>query len=187
MLDMKAAAIEKQIFVPGLSKLIEMYLQWVAIQWLLVSSSYSPSRTVAQSEQLREQGWWKRFRKLRDWHGSGDEFKERCQTVYNLAHVWTYFISKYTFQRWCYYCQQTSFMVHAHMDKSETIPGGKLLWQFLLFSSNIICRIYSTTQISRRPSPTWTQLGSYSTPKSIWRYSNEIYTSRCWTSRTKLE
>jgi hypothetical protein len=27
MLDMKAAAIEKQIFVPGLSKLIEMYLQ----------------------------------------------------------------------------------------------------------------------------------------------------------------
>lgn len=90
MLEMKAAATEKQIPVPGLSKLIEIYLQ-----------------TVAQGTHLREQGWWKRFRKLRDWHGSGDEFKERCQTVWHLAH-------------------QTSFMVHAHADKSETTPRGSI-------------------------------------------------------------
>ncbi|KAG1753329.1 hypothetical protein EDB19DRAFT_1668619 [Suillus lakei] len=85
MLDTKAVATKTQVRVPGLSKLIEMYLQ-----------------TITQGKHLQQQGWWKRIRKMRDWHGSEDEFKGRCQTVWHLAH-------------------QTSFIVHAHADNSEVI------------------------------------------------------------------
>lgn len=84
MLEIKDIAIQRQVRVPGLTKLIEMYFQ-----------------TIAQGKHLQEQGWWKRIRKMRDWHGSKEQFKARCKRVYKLAH-------------------QTSFVVH--MDNSEAVP-----------------------------------------------------------------
>jgi hypothetical protein len=52
-------------------------------------------------------------------------------------------------------------------------------------SSNTVCSVHSTTQISRRTSPNSTR--PCSTTKSTWWYSDEIHNSQCWTSRTKLE
>ncbi|KAG1863835.1 hypothetical protein F4604DRAFT_1031886 [Suillus subluteus] len=83
MLEIKAVAIQHQVRVPGLTKMIEKYFQ-----------------AVSQGKHLRKQGWWRRIRKMRDWHGSTDEFKENCQEIWHIAH-------------------QTSFVVHAHADNSE--------------------------------------------------------------------
>lgn len=86
MLEIKAVATKDEVHVPGLAKLIEMYFL-----------------TVAHGKHLRQQGWWKKIRKMRDWHGSEDEFKGRCQKVWHLAH-------------------QTSYFVHTHADNSKVIP-----------------------------------------------------------------
>ncbi|KAG2039663.1 hypothetical protein BDR03DRAFT_950801 [Suillus americanus] len=83
MLEIKTVAIQHQLHIPGLTKMIEKYFQ-----------------AISQGKHLRQQGWWKRIRKMRDWHGSADEFKENCQEVWHLAH-------------------QTSFVVHAHVDNPE--------------------------------------------------------------------
>ncbi|KAG2074003.1 hypothetical protein BDR04DRAFT_1229556 [Suillus decipiens] len=82
LLEIKAIATERQVYVPGLAKLIEMYFQ-----------------TIAQGKHLRQQSLWSKFRKLRDWNGSEDEFKIRCEAVWNLAH-------------------QTSCDVHRNIDNS---------------------------------------------------------------------
>lgn len=83
MLEIKAVATENELHVPGLSKLIDMYFQ-----------------TVAHGKYLREQGWLKRIQNIREWQGSEDEFKSRCERVWFLAH-------------------QTSYSVHKRADKSE--------------------------------------------------------------------
>ncbi|KAG2745895.1 hypothetical protein P692DRAFT_20836428 [Suillus brevipes Sb2] len=75
MLEMKAVAIQNQVRVPGLSKLIEMYYQ-----------------SVSQGKHLRQRGWWGKIRKMRDWHTSEDAFKTRCQAVWNLAHQTSFMV-----------------------------------------------------------------------------------------------
>ncbi|KAG2364054.1 hypothetical protein BDR07DRAFT_1608445 [Suillus spraguei] len=91
ILDIKTVATQQQVCVPALSKLLELY-----------------SETIAQGRKLRQLSWWKRIRKMRDWHGSIDEFKGNCETLWSLAH-------------------QTSFFVHNHhVDKSKVISGGPI-------------------------------------------------------------
>lgn len=75
MLEMKAAAIQNQVCVPGLSKLIEMYFQ-----------------SVAQGKTLRKRGWWGRIRQMREWQGSKDAFKTRCKAVWHLAHQTSFLV-----------------------------------------------------------------------------------------------
>ncbi|KAG1827807.1 hypothetical protein EV424DRAFT_598533 [Suillus variegatus] len=83
MLETKAIATKNQVRVAGLSKLLDMYFQ-----------------TVAQGKHVRTQGFWKRIRRLREWHGSQDEFKANCRAVWDLAH-------------------QTSSIVHRDADESK--------------------------------------------------------------------
>ncbi|KAG1799559.1 hypothetical protein EV424DRAFT_1439427 [Suillus variegatus] len=83
MLEIKDVATQSQVRVPVLSKLIQSY-----------------SEAVAKGTELKEQGLWKRIRKMREWHGSKDEFKKSCESVWKLAH-------------------QTSFVVHKDVDESK--------------------------------------------------------------------
>ncbi|KAG1767442.1 hypothetical protein EDD22DRAFT_875890 [Suillus occidentalis] len=91
MLDIKAVATKKQIHVPEIVDLLEQYLD-----------------AIAQGKHLKGRAWWKSLRRMRDWRGSKDEFKENCNRVWNFSH-------------------QTSFMVNTraramHADNSAAVP-----------------------------------------------------------------
>lgn len=90
MLDMKEVATQNQVEVPGLANLIEKYLQ-----------------AIAFGTQIKEQSFWTGIRKMRDWHGSENEFRSRCKTVWHLA-------------------SQTSYSVHKRASKLETTHGGSI-------------------------------------------------------------
>jgi hypothetical protein len=85
MLEIKEIATRDEVRVPGLTKMVEKYLQ-----------------AVTRGKQLQKQSWFKRIRKMRDWNGSNDEFKENCENVWHLAH-------------------QTSFFVRAHAENSKAV------------------------------------------------------------------
>ncbi|KAG1901890.1 uncharacterized protein F5891DRAFT_1025986 [Suillus fuscotomentosus] len=83
LLQMKTFATENQVRVPGLPRLLELY-----------------SIAVDQGKHIRKQSWWKRIRKMRDFDGSQEEFKENCEAIWILAH-------------------QTSLIVHKDAEKSK--------------------------------------------------------------------